>query len=363
MGEAAYLCEGYTQWHSINLNCGCPSNKAKKAGFGAELMLDPVNTGRIVKEIMRRVTHTDVTVKCRLGVLPGHDSYEELQTFVKEITNAGCKTMIIHARNVVLTGLSPAQNRSIPPLRYDDVHRLVKEWPDVDFVLNGGLRSFEECEKHLGRSDEVPMDYPVAGCMIGREAYKNPWLFSEADSRFFGKTDPGITRRQALEGYLDYCQRHAQKLVVRNEEREAQLAAFKHMDPAKAREDRGEICEGAEAHPKAKKRGVYSMGELIKPLHHFFSGSPSGQKAYKNRLEELLLRHAKAKEARKAGREHLWNVGADEEGEHGSSGTRSQLVYDFAQLEREESGDLLVEVVEDAVKAIPDDFLDSPTTR
>ena len=197
--------------------------------------------------------------------------------------------------------------------------------------------------------------------MVGREAYKNPWLFSEADSRFFGKTDPGITRRQALEGYLDYCQRHAQKVIVRNEEREAQLAALRRVDSPEVGANEGGM--GAARPPKVKKRGVYSMGELIKPLHHFFSGSPTGQKIYKNRLEELLLRHARAKEARKAGREHLWRVGEDEEGEASSSGLRSRFVYDFAQLEREESGELLVEVVEEAVKAIPEDFLDAPTGR
>lgn len=356
VGEAAYLCERYAQWHSINLNCGCPSNKAKRAGFGAELMLDPVNTGIIVKEMMRRVTHTDVTVKCRLGVLPGHDSFEELQKFVREVTNAGCRTMIIHARNVVLTGLSPAQNRSIPPLRYDDVHRLVKQWPDVSFVLNGGLRTFEECEKHLGRSDMEPEEHPVVGCMVGREAYKNPWLFAEADSRFFGKTDPGLTRREALEGYLDYCQRYAQKIIDRNEEREEQLEAAPHLDPTKDEEG---LDGDGDRHRKVKKRGVFSMGELIKPLHHFFSGCPTGQRVYKNRLEELLLRHAKAKEARKAGTEHLWNVGAGE-GEEGTSGLRSQFVFDFTQLEREESGELLVELVEEAVKTIPEEFLDAP---
>ena len=110
-----------------------------------------------------------------------------------------------------------------------------------------------------------------------------------------------------------------------------------------------------------KKRAIYSMGELIKPLHHFFSGCPTGQKAYKNKLEELLLRHSKAKDAVKAKTTHLWNVGAGEEGEEEVEGaeSRSQFVFDFAQLEKEESGELLVEIVEEAVKTIPRDFLDA----
>ena len=397
VGEAAYLCEGYKQWHSINLNCGCPSNKAKKAGFGAELMLDAVNTGMIVKEMARRVTHTDITVKCRLGVLPGHDSYEELQTFVREVTNAGAKTLIIHARNVVLTGLSPAQNRSIPPLRYEDVHRLVREWPDVKFILNGGLRTFEECEKHLGWNDEGQgeeerEEYPVNGCMIGREAYKNPWLFADADRRFFKKRNPGVTRREAMEGYLEYCQQTAQRIMARNDERDEQIQMKEghilgartdnttlqddgkravNEDEEEEEEEEEDIAHKYKYSKEVKKRGVFSMGDMTKPMHHFFAGCPSGQRQYKNRLEELLLNYARAKEARKAKKEHLWNVGAGaEEDADGESDGQSNIrrngdhVFDFSLLEREQTGELLVDIISEAVKdTIPDDFLDAVPTH
>jgi tRNA-dihydrouridine synthase A len=295
VGEAAYLCEGYAQWQSINLNCGCPSNKAKKAGYGAELMLDPVNTGHIVKEMMRRVTHTEVTVKCRLGVLPGRDSYDELQTFIREVTNAGAKTIIMHARNVVLTGLSPAQNRSIPPLKYDWVHRLVQEWPDVDFVLNGGLKTFSECEEHLGWDEREGKEqpHPVTGCMIGREAYKNPWLFADADRKFFKKkANPNITRRDAMHNYLDHCLDYATFVADMNGKRDAQIAVIEEGEGERG--DRGggrnkmnsnsnsnsNMTGQQQLEQQQMKHRVYSIGDMIKPMHNFFYGCPTGQKQY-----------------------------------------------------------------------------------
>ena len=272
---------------------------------------------------------------------------------------------MIITHNVVLTGLLP-HRIAAPPLRYEDVHRLVKEWPDVDFVLNGGLHSFEECEKHLGRSDAEPEEHPVVGCMVGREGHKNP-LFAELIP-FFRQDGPRPHPQTGLEGYLDYCQRHAQKVTVRNEEREAQLAALKCAAPVE--DEEGEKGEGAAAAaaaaagaggggPKVKKRAIYSMGELIKPPTPLLLGLPHRPEGLQDKLEELLLRHSKAKDAVRQDHPFVERGGWGGEEEVEGAESRSQFVFDFAQLEKEESGELLVEIVEEAVKTIPRDFLDA----
>jgi tRNA-dihydrouridine synthase A len=152
LGEAAYLCESFGSFNEINLNAGCPSNKAKKAGFGAELMLEPELVRQIVHEMKRRVTHTEVTVKCRIGVTD-RESYEDLLEFVEAVRAGGVNHMIIHARSCVLKGLSPAQNRTVPPLHPEIVHKLAKAYPEMSFVLNGGVESFETAKMHLGMFD------------------------------------------------------------------------------------------------------------------------------------------------------------------------------------------------------------------
>jgi tRNA-dihydrouridine synthase A len=152
LGEAAYLCESFGSFNEINLNAGCPSNKAKKAGFGAELMLEPELVRRIVHEMKRRVTHTEITVKCRIGVTD-RESYEDLLEFVEAVRAGGVNHMIIHARSCVLKGLSPAQNRTVPPLHPEIVHKLAKAHPEMTFVLNGGVESFDAAKMHLGMFD------------------------------------------------------------------------------------------------------------------------------------------------------------------------------------------------------------------
>jgi tRNA-dihydrouridine synthase A len=137
MGEAAYLAESYGAYESINLNAGCPSNRAKKAGFGAELMLEPELVRKILSEMKRTVTHTDVTVKCRLGVT-NRDSWEELKEFIHSVSQSGVRHVVVHARICILAGLSPAQNRTVPPLNHQMVYDLVNEFPEMRFTINGG---------------------------------------------------------------------------------------------------------------------------------------------------------------------------------------------------------------------------------
>ena len=149
LGKAVELCESYGGFNEINLNCGCPSNKAKKCGFGAELMLDPELVRQIVTEMKRKSSSCDISVKCRIG-LNVKDTWGDLVKFVLACKAGGVNKMVIHARICVLCGLSPAQNRNVPPLRYDIVSRLIEAFPDMKFVLNGGVRSFAEADNLLG---------------------------------------------------------------------------------------------------------------------------------------------------------------------------------------------------------------------
>jgi tRNA-dihydrouridine synthase len=164
LGRAVELAEYYKGGHfsEINLNCGCPSNKAKKAGYGAELMLEPDLVRQIVYEMNRRSSNTEITVKCRIGTSKKH-SWEDLVEFVEACKQGGVKKMIVHSRICMLNGLSPAQNRTVPPLKYEVTHRLVDAFPDMTFVLNGGIKSFEEADAHMGRAVVAVADYYCGG--------------------------------------------------------------------------------------------------------------------------------------------------------------------------------------------------------
>lgn len=221
LAQAAEICSQYGDYDEINLNCGCPSQRVSQRCFGAKLMNEPDLVREIVSQMSRR-THQPITVKCRLGV-DSRDSYEELCNFIDSCHQGGVQKFIIHSRKCFLNGLTTKQNRDIPPLRYDVTHRLVKEFPDLKFILNGGITTLEEAKWHmtfpwrpnsqqgsdLVSADEA-IDLPAMhGCMVGRAAYNNPLLFANADSTFFECSDPGITRRQLLERYINYCE-HSQ---------------------------------------------------------------------------------------------------------------------------------------------------------
>lgn len=178
------------QWgyDEINLNCGCPSERVQKGAFGACLMAEPQLVADCVKA-MRDAVSIDVTVKHRIGI-DQQEGYGFVRDFVGTIAEAGCTTFIVHARNAVLKGLSPKENREIPPLRYEFVYRLKNDFPALEIILNGGVKTLDEIDLHLAHVD---------GVMLGREAYHNPWLMSAFDSRYFGadaKAEP--TRAQVL---------------------------------------------------------------------------------------------------------------------------------------------------------------------
>ncbi|MCG3168966.1 MAG: tRNA-dihydrouridine(20/20a) synthase [Pseudomonadales bacterium] len=183
-------------YDEINLNCGCPSDRVQSGRFGACLMAEPALVADCVAAMQAAVA-VPVTVKCRIGI-DLRDSYEELAAFVSTIAAAGARTVIVHARKAWLQGLSPKENREIPPLHYPTVYRLKQDFPALRIVINGGIASLDACTAHLEHVD---------GVMLGRAAYHDPWLLARVDSRLFGDTDPLRTRHEALEAFLPYVER------------------------------------------------------------------------------------------------------------------------------------------------------------
>ena len=185
------------QWgyDEINLNCGCPSERVQRGAFGACLMAEPTLVADCVKA-MRDAVDVDVTVKHRIGI-NDVDSYEFMRDFVGEIAAAGCSTFIVHARNAILKGLSPKENREIPPLKYDYAYRLKREFPDLEIIINGGIKTSAEIDLHLQHVD---------GVMLGREAYHNPYVMAEFDARYYGDDAPIKSRRDVLVAMIPYVQ-------------------------------------------------------------------------------------------------------------------------------------------------------------
>ncbi|GGQ98527.1 tRNA dihydrouridine(20/20a) synthase DusA [Deinococcus ruber] len=185
------------QWgyDEINLNVGCPSDRVQNGSFGACLMATPDVVAEGVAA-MRGAVGLPVTVKHRIGI-DDLDTYEHLHHFLSTVSAAGCTTFIVHARKAILKGLSPKQNREIPPLRYDVVERVKQDFPHLTVVLNGGVKSLEAAQQHLSYAD---------GVMIGREAYQNPYLLARADSVIFEDGTAPPTRREVLERYFPYVE-------------------------------------------------------------------------------------------------------------------------------------------------------------
>ncbi|HLV15960.1 MAG TPA: tRNA dihydrouridine(20/20a) synthase DusA [Pseudomonas sp.] len=190
MAEAA----GYDE---VNLNVGCPSDRVQNNMIGACLMGHPALVAECVKA-MRDAVAIPVTVKHRIGI-NGRDSYAELCDFVGQVREAGCRSFTVHARIAILEGLSPKENREIPPLRYDVAALLKRDFPDLELILNGGIKTLEACEEHLRTFD---------GVMVGREAYHNTYLLAEVDRRLFGSEAPVISRSEALMRMRPYIERH-----------------------------------------------------------------------------------------------------------------------------------------------------------
>ncbi len=202
--ELAHSAELAQKWayDEINLNCGCPSDRVQNGMIGACLMRHPELVATAIKT-MKDHCNIEVTVKHRIGVDDMED-YDGLVRFIEPIANVGCNTFIIHARKAWLQGLSPKENRDIPPLNYDLVYQIKREFPELSIIINGGITTLDQCHQHLQIVD---------GVMIGREAYHNPYLLATVDRDFFDCQKPIKTREQVALEYVDYCQSQLQKGV------------------------------------------------------------------------------------------------------------------------------------------------------
>ncbi|MFT6915810.1 MAG: tRNA-dihydrouridine synthase A [Motiliproteus sp.] len=183
------------QWgyDEVNLNIGCPSDRVQNGMFGACLMADPQRVADAVTA-MRQAVSIPITVKHRIGI-DDQDSYQFLCRFIDSVAAAGCDTFIVHARKAILKGLSPKQNRDIPPLDYERVYRLKQDYPQLEIIINGGIKTLDDCQQHLQQLD---------GVMIGREAYQNPLLLAEVDQALYGGDSVDLDRM--LMSLCLYCE-------------------------------------------------------------------------------------------------------------------------------------------------------------
>ena len=196
LAECARMAAAFG-YDEINLNVGCPSDRVQNARFGACLMAEPALVAAGVRA-MGAAGPLPVTVKCRIGI-DERETFADLCDFARQVADAGCAALIVHARKAWLKGLSPRENREVPPLRYDVVYRLKDAMPDLEIVINGGVTDLDAAAGHLARVD---------GVMIGRAAYENPYLLAGVDRRFFGEAGPVPSREAVVEALLPYIARH-----------------------------------------------------------------------------------------------------------------------------------------------------------
>ncbi|MDX9988451.1 tRNA dihydrouridine(20/20a) synthase DusA [Thiothrix unzii] len=194
LAQCARIAQDYG-YDEINLNVGCPSERVQKGAFGACLMAEPQLIAECVNAMQAAVA-IPITVKNRIGI-DDQEDYADLHHFIDTVSQAGCQTFIIHARKAWLKGLSPKENREIPPLRYDLVYQIKQAFPMLEIIINGGITTLEQCQQHLQHVD---------GVMVGREAYHNPWLLAQVDPLLYGTPAPLESRQAALLAMLPYVQ-------------------------------------------------------------------------------------------------------------------------------------------------------------
>ena len=222
LAHGARLAEDWG-YDEVNLNVGCPSDRVQQGHFGACLMAQPEVVARGV-EAMRRATSLRVTVKHRIGI-DGLERYEDMERFVSVVAGAGCESFIVHARIAVLHGLSPKENRTVPPLRYDDVYRLKAAHPRLHIAINGGITTLQQAAEHAQAVD---------GVMIGRAAYDQPFLFALADNLFFAAPLAPPSRRQVLEAMLPYVEKWTARGLPPHRITRHLLGLFAHQPAARA---------------------------------------------------------------------------------------------------------------------------------
>ncbi len=194
--ECAKLAEqrGYDE---ININVGCPSDRVQNGRFGACLMAEPEVVAECIQQ-MKNAVDIPITVKSRIGI-DDQDSYEFLHKFIDVVAEADCQHFIIHARKAWLSGLSPKQNREVPPLDYQRVYNIKQDFPQLEISINGGIKTFEEANQHLSHID---------GVMIGREIYQSPYMLTLADQQIWQSTKQQLTRQEVIDEMCDYIDRY-----------------------------------------------------------------------------------------------------------------------------------------------------------
>ena len=202
LGQCATIAEEYG-YDEINLNVGCPSDRVQTGRFGACLMAEPQLVAECIAA-MQQATLVPVTVKTRLGI-DDRDSYDDLATFIDRVSIAGCRTFIIHARKAWLTGLSPKENREVPPLNYSTVYQLKNDFPNLEIIINGGFTRLEQIQEQYSYVD---------GVMIGRAAYHDPYLLAEVDKKIFADKNKVKSRQQILSEFMDYVSRQLDQGVA-----------------------------------------------------------------------------------------------------------------------------------------------------
>lgn len=210
-------------YDEVNINVGCPSERVQKGAFGACLMAEPELIGECVNAMQAAVS-IPITVKNRIGI-DDQDDYAGLHRFISTVAQAGCKTFIIHARKAWLKGLSPKENREIPPLRYELVYQIKQEFPQLEILINGGITTLEQCQQHLQHVD---------GVMVGREAYHNPWVLAQVDAQLYGTSSAVDDRKAIVEAFLPYVQQQLEQGVPLGHMTRHILGIFQGMAGARA---------------------------------------------------------------------------------------------------------------------------------
>ncbi len=211
---------GYAE---LNLNVGCPSERVQRGAFGACLMAEPALIADCVAA-MQAVTQLPITVKHRIGI-DDQDDYEGLHKFIEVVAAGGCQTFIVHARKAWLKGLSPKENREIPPLRYELVYHIKQDFPHLEILLNGGLTSIQQCMDQLQYVD---------GVMVGREVYHNPWLLAEVDACFYADNAVQPDRMDVLERFIEYIEQQLEQGLALQHMTRHILGLFQGLPGAKA---------------------------------------------------------------------------------------------------------------------------------
>ncbi len=222
MSDCAKMAEDYG-YDEVNINVGCPSDRVQNGAFGACLMAEPELVAENVSA-MQDAVDIPVTVKNRIAI-DEMDEYKCLSHFLQTVSQAGCETFIIHARKAWLKGLSPKQNRDVPPLNYDLVYQMKCEFPQLEIIINGGIKTLEQSEQHLKQVD---------GVMIGREAYHNPYMMSQVDQHLYGEAHNERTAFEILNQYMEYMQKQMDEGVYLKHMSRHLLGLFVGQPGAKA---------------------------------------------------------------------------------------------------------------------------------